>query len=341
MPFRPPSQCFLAFGLLGLLSAAGCSRSEPPPSAPPPSAPPPAPEPVANAPAEPVVEEPVVPVSSTTRLLTDVGFRAPESVLYDPEQDVYFVSNVNGDPFEKDGNGFIAKVNPDGEQVEIFIQGGQGKVELHAPKGMAVVHDTLVVADIDVLRLFHRRTGAPMGRLAVEGASFLNDVAIGPDDKTVYVTDTGLKPGFEPSGTDAVYRVVDGKISKLASGRELGQPNGLLPEANGTWVVTFGSGELYWLGNKGRRDRIQTLPQGGLDGIVRTRDGRLLVSSWKAATVYGGTPSGDFVPVLSGVTSPADIGYDKKRNRLLVPLFEKDALVLHSLDEDGGSRRDD
>lgn len=282
--------------------------------------------------AETPEDEPVVPVSSTTRLLTDVGFRTPESVLHDPQQDVYFVSNVNGDPFAKDGNGFIAKVSPDDERVEIFIQGGQGKVELHAPKGMAVVHDTLVVADIDVLRLFHRRTGAPLGRLVVEGASFLNDVAIGPDDKTLYVTDTGLAPGFKPSGTDAVYRVVDGKTSKLASGPDLGQPNGLLPEKNGTWVVTFGSGELYWLDNRGRRDRIQKLPQGGLDGIVRTRDGRLLVSSWKAAAVYGGTPPSDFTPVLSGVASPADIGYDKKRNRLLVPLFEKDALVLHSLD---------
>lgn len=325
------------FGLLGLLWTASCSRPEPPPpSAPPPPAPPPAAEPVEGPTAEAekeTGEPPVAPVSSSTRILADVGFRTPESVLYDPEQDVYFVSNVDGDPFAKDGNGFIAKVSPESDQVDVFVQGGRGKVELHAPKGMAVVHDTLVVADIDVLRLFDRRTGAPRGRLTVDGASFLNDVAIGPDDKTLYVTDSGLSPGFEPSKTDAVYRVVDGKIAKLASGPELGQPNGLLPEKGGTWVATFGSGELYWLTNAGKRQRVQKLPQGGLDGIVRTRDGRLLVSSWKASAVYGGEPPGDFTPLLSGVTSPADIGYDKKRNRLLVPLFEKDALVVHSLDD--------
>ena len=68
--------------------------------------------------------------------------------------------------------------------------------------------DTLFVADIDAVRLFHRLTGAPLGARAIAGAGFLNDVAVGSDG-SVYVTDSGLQAGpqrFAPSGSDAVYR---------------------------------------------------------------------------------------------------------------------------------------
>src|SRR5690606_21634879 len=86
--------------------------------------------------------------------------------------------------------------------------GGQNGVTLHAPKGMAIKGDTLFVADIDTVRMFHRETGAVLGARGVPGATFLNDIAVGPDG-TVYVSDSGLRggaQGLESAGTDAVYR---------------------------------------------------------------------------------------------------------------------------------------
>ena len=41
----------------------------------------------------------------------------PESVRYDPELDVFFVSNINGNPSQHDGNGFIAVVRADSTGV--------------------------------------------------------------------------------------------------------------------------------------------------------------------------------------------------------------------------------
>src|SRR5690606_30575053 len=56
--------------------------------------------------------------------LEGAGLAAPEAVLYDPEEDVYLVSNVSGDPLAKDGNGFISKVSPEGKIIELkFIDG--------------------------------------------------------------------------------------------------------------------------------------------------------------------------------------------------------------------------
>ena len=41
------------------------------------------------------------------KVATLEGFLTPESVKWDSAQDVYFVSNINGAPSAKDGNGYI------------------------------------------------------------------------------------------------------------------------------------------------------------------------------------------------------------------------------------------
>ena len=45
---------------------------------------------------------------------TKAEFKLPESVIYDKENDVLYVSNMQDDPFKKDKNGFISKVDLDG-----------------------------------------------------------------------------------------------------------------------------------------------------------------------------------------------------------------------------------
>ena len=46
------------------------------------------------------------------------GFDSPESAIFDEEAGVLYVSNINGEGTDKDGNGYIAKVSPAGEIVE-------------------------------------------------------------------------------------------------------------------------------------------------------------------------------------------------------------------------------
>jgi hypothetical protein len=43
------------------------------------------------------------------------------------------------------------------------------------------------------------------------------------------------------------------------------------------------------------------------------------------------TPGGSFEVAIAGVKSPADIGYDTKRSRVLVPLFEENAVEVFEL----------
>ena len=85
--------------------------------------------------------------------LTVEGFSTPESAVHDTIADVYLVSNINGSPFGDDKAGFISRVSPDGKVLDLkWIDGSSADVELNAPKGLALVAETLYVADVNVVR---------------------------------------------------------------------------------------------------------------------------------------------------------------------------------------------
>jgi sugar lactone lactonase YvrE len=262
------------------------------------------------------------------------GFQTPESVLYDADNDVYLVSNINGAPLDVDDNGYIAKVSPDGKVTEgKFIDGAKDSVKLNAPKGLAISGGVLYVADIDTVRKFDPKTGESKGEIKIDGATFLNDVAPNPDGG-VYVTDSGLDPSFKSTKTDAVYAIgADDKVKPLIKDTKLSAPNGIVAgEKGAVWVVTFGSGEIYAVDAKGKMSKNQKLPKGQLDGIVILPGGDFLVSSWEGSEVFRGKPGGEWKAVVENVKSPADIGYDTKRNRVLIPIFQGNSVVLQPLE---------
>lgn len=289
---------------------------------------------------EPGAAEFAEEVEPDTVRVTDVGLSTPEAVVYDAENDLYLVSNIDGSPTEADGKAFISRIRPDGTVESLrWIDSATEGTTLNAPKGMAIAANTLYVADIDSVRLFDRTSGAPTGDIKVKGATFLNGVSVGPDG-VVYVTDTGVKAGkngFKPSGADAVYRVQGEKAVKLIKNKKLGGPNGVVVDGEHLWTVTFGSGALIKIDRKGKQIREISLPKGRLDGIVKV-DGTLLISSWEAKAIYKVSVADlertdqapRFEVLLSNLNAPASIGFDTKRRRVLIPLFEDHALLLQA-----------
>ena len=49
---------------------------------------------------------------------TEKVFELPESVIYDSNNDVLYVSNITDHPFNKDGTGYISKLSLDGSIIE-------------------------------------------------------------------------------------------------------------------------------------------------------------------------------------------------------------------------------
>lgn len=249
--------------------------------------------------------------------------RGPESVLYDPAQDVYFISNINGAMLTKDGNGFISRVDAATMTVNLkWIATG-----LDAPKGMAILGNALYVADINVIRKFDRRTGAPLGEIAIAGASFLNDITT--DGENLYVSDTGIASGpgitFYDTGTDAIWKLTRDQPEEFASGPDLQHPNGIDWVDGKLRVVTFRGNDLYEL-DEGRRRNVAKMPAGQLDGVVHLPDGTAVVSSWKGNEIYR-----DGEAILAGMDAPADLGYDTKRHRLLIPQPTANQVTIHGV----------
>lgn len=272
-------------------------------------------------------------ITKPPALLVKDGFASPECVLHDVADDVYLVSNVNGSPGEADDNGFITRVAPDGHVESLkWIDGADEAIELHAPRGMAIVGDVLYVADLDHIRKFDLHSGAALGAIAVPGASALNGLTAAQDG-ALYVTDAGLRAnaggGFERTGTDAVYKLVGDRARALARGRQLDQPQGIRADGADIWVVSFGVPELYNVGS-GAKSKPHALPASMLDGIVKANDGRWYISSRQNSQIFVGEPGGDF-DVAYETSSPAGIGYDAKRNWLLIPVAADNAVKLQPL----------
>ena len=327
----------VALGALPLALLPACNQSKgPEPGSPPPQQAEPQPTPAAAEQPPTGARTAARPATPEKQVVRITGFSTPESVMYDKEADQYVVSNINGKPVEADDNGFISRASPEGSVTELkWIDGEKKEVTLNAPKGLTLAAGKLYVADIDTVRAFDAKTGTPAGAVKIAGATFLNAMATAGDG-TVYVSDTGVKfgdKGVEPTGTDAIYKI-DLKAKKatpLIKSKDLNGPNGLAAADTGVWFVTFRSDEVALITPQGKREQMQKLPKGQLDGLAVAPGGDLLVSSWESATVYRGPVTGPFKPVVTGVTSPADIDVDTKRNRVLVPLFQKNAVEAHAL----------
>jgi sugar lactone lactonase YvrE len=294
-----------------------------------------------TAPAVAPTAPPPPPAPGGTKVLTVAGFSTPESMLHDSTQDIYFVSNINGSPTAKDNNGFISRVRPDGAVENLkFVEGGRAGVTLNAPKGLAVLGDTLWVTDIDRIRAFNARTGAPLDSVKLDsaGAVFLNDIAIATTG-AIYITDTGIR--FDDVGNvlhpgpDRVFRIgppSDRKVTVAARGDSLGWPNGITVDPVGKRfiIVAFGPTKSVLAWKPGdRTPRVIAKGAGGFDGVEVTGT-RILVSSWTDSTVSA-FETGQPVKVITGVPSPADIGYDAKRNRVLIPVFTGNRVEIWQL----------
>jgi len=249
---------------------------------------------------------------------TDGVLSTCESVLYNADLDLLFVSCINGAPAEKNGKGFIALLKPDGSIKKLEWVTG-----LNAPKGMGILNDRLYVADIDELVVIDIKKAGIIDRLKVEGASFLNDIAIGADGK-IYFTD---------SDTGIVWIYSDGEFKQWIT-EGLQRPNGLYIEEDRVLLSTSGGQELRIIDKATGKMKVVTTQIGHGDGVEFTgKEGYYLTSSW-SGEVFLILP--DFSKISLLKTSDqeinsADIGFNVEEQVVYIPTFFDNRVVAYKL----------
>lgn len=246
---------------------------------------------------------------------TSNGLKTTESVLYDPVAKIIYVANINDNPWEKDGNGYISRLKPTGEIIKAeWVKG------LSAPKGMGLANGRLFVTNIDEVAEIDINSATIIKRYTHPQASNLNDIAVGANG-SVYISDS--KGSF-------IYEISKGEMKILAESKD-GPTNGLF----------YDNGKLFC----GQQNRIAVLDlstmalstyidnTGSIDGLEGIGGGNFLFSDWSGHVNQG--KQGQSIKLCLDTTpakiNAADIEYNPVDKILYVPTFFKNSVVAYKL----------
>jgi hypothetical protein len=250
------------------------------------------------------------------------GFDSPECVAVDEERDLVYVSNIQTKTrgyWEKDEKGFISLMEGEGMLTKLRWKDSTEENPLSAPKGMCVCEGLLYVADIDHVMTYDLAGGA-VKKVEIPGAKMLNDAVA--HKGFAYISDTQT-----------------GKIWKLGlpMSEIKGPPsaNGLAFDAGGRmYCVSYEGHEIYQVDPNGVDEPKPLGLAGhfaGLDGIEILADGTMIVSDNKANSILAVSADHKSVLKLAEVDGPADIGLDRKRKLLYVPMLYKGQVAIYKL----------
>ena len=248
---------------------------------------------------------------------TDSTLRVPESVFHDPKTERIYVANIEGKGvWEKDGRGSISIITASGKILSPYWVTG-----LHAPKGMTMFQDFLIVADVDSVVIIEPLRAQILKKIYVEGAQALNDIT---SDKrgNMYVSD---------SKTKKIHKIDGAKLNVTLYLDSLKGPNGVLFVDRTLYYVDAGG--FYKLGKDKQKILIVDGLEGGSDGIEQIDEENFLVSCW-SGTLWHINLKGEkklLLDTRSTQMNAADIGYDKGKKIVYIPTFWKNSVVAYQL----------
>ena len=251
---------------------------------------------------------------------TEKIFRVPESVVYDPVDEVLYVSNYDGyRPSSAQGLQSISKLGIDGEVISTEWVSG-----LRNPTGMALRNRDLFVVERGGVVVIDLESESIVERYPIKGSRFPNDIAIDGQGR-LYVSD---------SGANVVHRIVEGES-------EIWLPAGRIKQPNGLWVhdgrLLLGTSSDHSIKSVDLETKeVSTLARfrsGIMDGLKVDGHGNILFSHWQGR-VYrlGGSGSPQLVlDTTASETKCADFEYVPEKGLLIVPTFEDGAVTAYRM----------
>lgn len=258
------------------------------------------------------------------------GFlNAPESVVYNPKDGLLIISNMNGDPTEADGNGYLSLVSLNGTVIDPKWIAG-----LNAPKGMAISVDKLYVSDIGELVEIDIENGNVINKYKAPESILLNDVSA-DNNGTVYVSDMMA---------NAIYKLQNNKFEEWIQSPKLENPNGILAEENqlivGSWGPISTGFQTKELGNLKTIDlhnqNISIFGNGkriaNIDGVESNGKGGYYITDWMAGKLISVDKEGNNQTLLSLEQGSAD--HEVINNdTIIVPLTLNNTIGMYRISE--------
>ncbi len=246
---------------------------------------------------------------------TSDGLKTTESVLYDPIGKVIYVANINENPWEKDGNGYISRLNTDGEILDAqWVKG------LSAPKGMGLFDGKLFVTNIDEVVEIDVKSAAIIKRYTHPEASNLNDIAVGADG-SIYISD---------SKGNNIYEIANGNLNVLTVSID-GPTNGLFYERGR--LLCGQTNKVAVLDLKSKKMTAYIQDTGSIDGIEGIGDGSYLISDWLGHVhiIKQGKQKELILNTTSVKINAADIEFDQTERILYIPTFFHNSVAAYML----------
>lgn len=247
---------------------------------------------------------------------TPAGLNVPESACYNPDDKTIYVSNVVGQPGDKDGVGYISKLNDKGQLItKEWVTG------LNAPKGIGIANGKLYVADIDEVVEISLKSEKILKKYKSVIAKKLNDIATDPNG-TVYVTE---------NSKHFVMTVGKDSLEMFAESDQIANINGVCDFKNE--IVVGSKGNLIAIDKKTRAIRILAEKTGYLDGIVLVGENKFITSDWKGNVqlIELGKPIVKILDTSTIGINAADLGFIQAQNLLLVPTFNNSKVIAYQL----------
>lgn len=270
------------------------------------------------------------PLKTTPNVKIFGSFRFSESLSYDADRDLIVSVNAGMAQDLVPNDGYVSLINPDGSvHTPKWIGVNRNGLTLNHPLGSHIANGMLYVVDIDTVRWFDMKTGEPKGQVQVPGVIRFNDLEVAADG-TIYATQTGTP---QAATSWKVYKVTpQGQSSVVVTGAPLNMPNGIAFDAKGNLVVVnIGTNDVHTFTPDGKFVTTEQAVDSGNDGIVVTADGTKYVSSVRQGTVSRIRPGQKAEIVASGIPSAASMTYDSKRNRLVIPMNDWNAIAIVEL----------
>ncbi len=244
-----------------------------------------------------------IQIKNTTDRFKDQGLEGVESVLFDAEKKVLYLTN--GQDYVPGTDGFISKASPDGKNLEL-----KWVKDLNRPTGMALKDNKLYVADLNRLLVIGTQLGSIIETYQepIPGSA-LNDVTI--DSKgNVYVSASRL---------GAIFKLTDGQLKPwVQDNMQLKYANGLLVESDNLLVGGFNLSRVA-LGTN-QINNLMTHPSiKDFEGIVSDGQNGYFATTAGTSSLFYIDETLHADPVLVSRDYMGDLSYDDKSKTIYIP----------------------